>query len=852
MIHQTANANRRNNHIDSLIVNGSPTFDPTILGDHIVNYYDSLFTEPLSWRPQLDNLEFNMLSTTEAASLEEPFDEKEVWEVIKGMDRDKAPGPDGFSMAFFQECWNVIKGDFMAVFSEFHDRGEFVKSINSTFIALIPKSQGAKEVKDFRPISLVGGIYKIIAKVLANRMRRVMDRVISTPQNAFVKGRQILDSVLIANECLDSRIKSGDPGVLCKLDMEKAYDHVDWSFLLYLLKRCGFGERWCSWIKHCISSARFSVLINGSPSGFFGSSRGVRQGDPLSPFLFVLVMEAFSKMISAMYSRGLISGFSVGTREHNRVEVSHLLFADDTLVFCGADDSQISYLGALLVCFEAVSGLKVNLTKSALVPVGFPEDVEQLAAHLGCGTADLPMKYLGLPLGASFKLKAVWRDLEDLMIRRLAPWKRLYLSKGGRLALIKSTLSNLPTYLLSLFPIPADVAKRIEKTQRDFLWGGLNDETKPHLVDWNSVCSPISEGGLGIRNVRKFNQALLGKWLWRYAHEEDAWWRKVLVAKYGSSRGGWHSNVISESHGVGLWKYICMGWRNFKGHFRFDPGIGSKISFWEDVWCGECALKDKFPGLFSIASRKEASIADNVERSNGVMQWNIVFTRLIHEWEVEVEVLASFYSCLYSYKLREGEDKLWWVPSRKGVFEVRSFYRVLSSLGSPPFPWKGIWRTKAPPRAAFFAWTAARSKILTIDNLRRRGMIVVNRCWLCQLDGESVDHLLLHCGVACALWNFILSRFGLCWVMPGSVKELFACWWSSGRSRSAVAWKMIPLCLMWCIWRERNARCFDDTSRSFEELLHYFMFTLYTWTAAWLAPDVISFSDFLFHFSPPS
>jgi hypothetical protein len=259
--------------------------------------------------------------------------------VIKGMDRDKAPGPDGFSMAFFQDCWGVIKGDFMAVFSEFYDRGEFVKSINSTFITLIPKVYGAKDIKDFRPISLVGGMYKIIAKVLANRLRRVMDKVISKPQNAFVKGRQILDSVLLANECLDSRIKSGDPGVLCKLDMEKAYDHVDWNFLLYLLKRCGFGERWCSWIKHCISTARFSVLINGSPSGFFGSSRGVRQGDPLSHFLFVLVMEALSRMISAMYSRGLILGFSVGSREHVHVEVSHILFADDTLLFCRAEAS---------------------------------------------------------------------------------------------------------------------------------------------------------------------------------------------------------------------------------------------------------------------------------------------------------------------------------------------------------------------------------------------------------------------------------------------------------------------------------------------------------------------------------
>jgi hypothetical protein len=141
----------------------------------------------------------------------------------------------------------------------------------------------------------------------------------------------------------------------------------------------------------------------------------------------------------------------------------------------------------------------------------------------------------------------------------------------------------------------------------------MNDEVMFHLVQWDKVCSPIDEGGLGIRNVMRFNQALLGKWLWRFAHEEGTWWRSVLVAKYGSAWGGWHSSDIFGSHGVGVWKFICMGWQIFRSHFRFDLDEGSKIRFWDDVWCGDRALKVAFLGLFNIASFKEVSIAGNVE-----------------------------------------------------------------------------------------------------------------------------------------------------------------------------------------------------------------------------------------------
>ena len=225
------------------------------------------------------------------------------------MNGDKSPSPDGFPILFFHACWQVIKSDLMAVFDKFYATGSFEHSLNATFLTLIPKKENAFKVRDFRPISLLGSVYKIMAKVLTDRLSVVLGHLVSSPQNAFVKGRQITDSVLIANEILDSRLKDKLPRVICKLDIEKAYDHVNWHFLLYLLERCGFSGKWYQWIHFCISTVSFSILINGSPEGFFGSTRGIHQGDLLSPLLFVLIMEALSRMMTKAVEEGLLSGF---------------------------------------------------------------------------------------------------------------------------------------------------------------------------------------------------------------------------------------------------------------------------------------------------------------------------------------------------------------------------------------------------------------------------------------------------------------------------------------------------------------------------------------------------------------
>ena len=192
-------------------------------------------------------------------------------------------------------------------------------------------------------------------------MRRVVYGIISESQNAFVKGRQILDSVLIASECIDSRLKAGVPGVLCKLDIQKAYDHVNWEFLLFLLQQCGFSDKWRRWIRCCISSVKFSILINGCLFDFFGSSRGLRQGDPLSHFLFDIVMEALSHMLVVATVVGQFSSFTMGNATGSLMMVSHLLFADDTLVFSDADNNHIIALRGILSRFEEMSGLKINL-----------------------------------------------------------------------------------------------------------------------------------------------------------------------------------------------------------------------------------------------------------------------------------------------------------------------------------------------------------------------------------------------------------------------------------------------------------------------------------------------------------
>jgi hypothetical protein len=207
----------------------------------------------------------------------------------------------------------------------------------------------------------------------------------------------------------------------------------------------------------------------------------------------------------------------------------------------------------------------------------------------------------------------------------------MYLSEGGRVTLIKSTLFSLPTYYLSLFPIPMSIARRIEKLQRDFLWGGLEDEGKFHLVNWKTDYLPLHGGGLGIRNMAIFNKALLGKWLWRYSKESTSLWRQVIDSKYGGQGRDWCSNRVRSTHGISLWKHIRVGWDVFSNHISYKLGDGSRIRFWHDTWCGDLPLKQQFPILYLLTRAPEARVADFCRLQGSTYAWDISFIRAVQD-----------------------------------------------------------------------------------------------------------------------------------------------------------------------------------------------------------------------------
>ena len=317
--------------------------------------------------------------------------------------------------------------------------------------------------------------------------------------------------------------------------------------------------------------------------------------------------------------------------------------------------------------------------------------------------------------------------------------------------------------------MPQKVCTKLERIQRQFLWGGGNDlDKKISLVRWATVCSDKSKGDVGIKSFSKMNKALLCKWSWRFANDRNALWRKVICCKYGESVGGWHTYDLRGGYGTSLWKEIRKEWFGFIQNVVFVLGDGRRITLWNDVWCGEESLSSSFPSLFSLVVNKEAKIADIWESREGAGCWFHTFIRPLNDWELEE--MIRFLKTLDDQNFRPmGEDKLQLKNAKEKGFTVKMMYKSFDTYPDVEFPYCLVWNPAVPQKIGVFTWETSWGKVLTMDQLKRRGLTLVNRCVMCEEDEETIDHLLIHCKRAKMLWDLFLSIVGISWVFPHSV-----------------------------------------------------------------------------------
>ncbi|KAL0294090.1 UNVERIFIED_CONTAM: hypothetical protein Sradi_6903600 [Sesamum radiatum] len=282
---------------------GNLLTDYTAVTGEFVNYFKKLFGGSQRQSQNLDHLQpfaRYLISENEATQISAPVQRSEIKEALFDINEDSAPGPDGFSSGFFKATWAVTGEDVCRAVMEFFNNGSLLKQLNTTLITLIPKVQLPTKVGDFRPISCCNVVYKLITKIMVKRMQLVLEKLVDNCQNAFVPGRSISDNILLAQELLSGyNQKKLPPRCTIKVDLQKAYDMVNWDYLLAVLRLFKFPNRFILWVEQCITTASFSISLNGTVHGFFPGTRGLRQGDPISPYLFVLVMESLHLLIKS-------------------------------------------------------------------------------------------------------------------------------------------------------------------------------------------------------------------------------------------------------------------------------------------------------------------------------------------------------------------------------------------------------------------------------------------------------------------------------------------------------------------------------------------------------------------------
>ncbi|XP_071733554.1 uncharacterized protein [Rutidosis leptorrhynchoides] len=723
----------------------------------------------------------------------------------------EAPGPDGFNSKFYKTAWSVIGEEIVAAVREFFNNGRLLGEVNATLIALVPKSDCPQKVGDYRPISCCNVLYKIISKILADRIKGVLDDLVDENQSAFIPGRQISDNVLLAQELMRGyNWKKGKGRCAFKIDIQKAYDTVNWEFMRSILTHFGFHPKMVNWLMVCMSTPSFAISVNGDQHGYFKGKRGLRQGDPISPYLFTLVMEILTLCIKRKIEEN--EGFKYHP-DCQKLGITHLCFADDLMMFCNADAGSVQILSNALNEFSSYSGLYPNMSKSTTffgnVSV---EQQEEVISTLPFEVGSLPVRYLGLPLISTRLYAKDCTSLLEKVRERIQDWKNKSLSFAGRLQLIKSVLISIQVYWISMFVIPKNVIYDIEKMLRSFLWGGKDKGKVVAKVSWKDISYDKCQGGLGIRDIHLWNKTFITKHIWNLVSNKKSIWVRWIKEHRIGNKNFWamDGEVVEASSS---WRGILRIKESVRSNFFHKLGDGRGTFIWYDHWhpsgpmCKLMLKRDYLASGLSLNSCMDEIIEGNV------IKWpDILMQKYNHSLSIIPAINAN------------QSDAVKWV-SNDGKLNEYSTCRAWMDMKMTrdKVIWsKLVWFSQNIPRHAFILWVAANGKLTTQDRLE--GWLVNNNklCAFCNQIKDSHTHLFIDCQYTKEVWNHfrnkadlddvidIVTNGGLDW------KGLFNVFASKKCSKSiwSIIRRLVIAAIIYNIWQERNARIFKASERN--------------------------------------